>query len=69
MSYDYVRRFYGVDPKVGHRVRHIVTKKLGEIRPEKPGLGNYVQVRFDGQKFPLPCHPTELDYAPAEVAS
>lgn len=65
MNYDYVRRMYGADPIVGQRARHTVTNREGEIRPEKPGEGHYVQVRFDGDRLPLPCHPTELEYLEA----
>lgn len=62
MAYDYVRRAYGVDPIVGKRVQHQVTKRFGEIGREDKSQGHYVMVRFDGQKFRSPCHPTELDY-------
>lgn len=66
MAYDYVRRVYGVDPVVGARVAHTVTKKVGVIARERSPL-HYVHVRFDGQKHALPCHPTELDYAAEAV--
>jgi hypothetical protein len=49
-------------PKVGERVRHHVTKKEGTISREDRGAGHYVQVLFDGDSRPLPCHPTEMDY-------
>lgn len=62
MTYDYIKRNYAFQPEIGRRVRHAVTKGEGEIRREKPGSGQYVQVRFDGQKFSLPCHPGELEY-------
>lgn len=32
MPYDYVRRTYGVDPKIGGRVVHTVTAKSGTAR-------------------------------------
>jgi hypothetical protein len=66
--YDYVRRAYGVNPGVGQRVRHTVTKKFGTVAKENPSQGHYVMVRFDGQSFSSPCHPTELDYQPKEAA-
>jgi hypothetical protein len=66
--YEYVRRAYGVDPTVGQRVRHTVTKRFGTIAREDKSQGQYVQVRFDGKKFALPCHPTELNYSPEEPA-
>lgn len=68
-AYQYVRRTYGVNPGIGQRVQHTVTHKLGTIAREDKSQGQYVQVRFDGQKFALPCHPTELDYSPKEPVS
>lgn len=64
MSYDYAKRTYNVNPVIGQRVQHKETKKHGVIARENKGQGHYVQVRFDGQKFALPCHPTALEYAP-----
>lgn len=61
-AYDYVRRTYGVDPKVGARVRHTETHRYGVIARERPSLGHYVMVRFDGETRPAPCHPTALAY-------
>lgn len=66
MGYDYIRRTYGIEPKVGARVQHTVTKRFGKIMREKPSEGNYVRVMFDGLGFGMPCHPKELDYAPVE---
>ncbi len=66
MSYDYVRRYYGVDPVVGQRVRHTEINKSGVIARESPSQAQYVMVKLDGQKLASPCHPTALDYAPAE---
>ncbi|CAN7303637.1 hypothetical protein LJR164_001584 [Phenylobacterium sp. LjRoot164] len=71
MSYDYVRRMYGVDPIVGHRVRHTEMKgprSFGVIARESPSQGHHVMVRFDGQKHASPCHPTALDYSPGDPA-
>ena len=67
MTYDYVRRTYGVDPVIGERVRHQVTKREGRIARESRSQGHYVMVRFDGRPFTLPCHPTELDYLGSET--
>ena len=67
MAYDYIKRAYGVDPAVGARVRHTEMKgprSYGTIAREAPSQGHHVMVRFDGQKFASPCHPTSLDYAP-----
>lgn len=63
MTYDYIRKMYEVDPKVGGRVVHTVTKKHGTIARENKSQGHYVQVKFDGQGYASPCHPTELEYA------
>lgn len=60
-SYDYILRHYNLAFNEGDRVRHTVTNKRGEVRPEMPGVGHYVQVRFFGQRVPMPCHPEELE--------
>jgi len=64
LPYAYVRRFYHVDPQIGERVRHteLTRNNLGTIAAEHPGMGHYVMVRFDGQRDPMPCHPTALEY-------
>lgn len=67
MAYDYVRKTYSVDPVIGRRVMHVVTHKSGVIAREDKSQGHYVQVRFDGKRHALPCHPTELVYDPSNV--
>lgn len=62
MAYDYIKRTYDFKPEVGRRVRHTVTNNDGVIAREAPGMSHYVQVKFDGKKFSLPCHPGELAY-------
>lgn len=62
MAYDYVRRTYGVDLKVGQMVRHTVTGNSGFVAREKKSQGHYVQVLFGFAL--LPCHPTELEKMP-----
>ena len=62
MAYDYIKSIYQVTPLIGQRVRHHVTKKEGTISRENRSASHYVQVRFDGDKHALPCHPTEMDY-------
>jgi hypothetical protein len=64
VTYDYIRRTYGVDPKVGQRIT--MSGKPGVIvRPQ--GDPQYLAVRFDGQKHASPVHPTwEVDYAPKD---
>lgn len=58
--YDYIKRTCGFEAKVGDRVQHTVTKKAGSVARERKSDGQYVQVRFDGGSFALPCHPGEL---------
>lgn len=65
--YDYIRRYYGVDPIPGERVLFTETRRRGQptegvIHPEDGSCGNYVMVRFDGEKDAMPCHPTSLEY-------
>lgn len=62
MAYDYIKKNYSFAPEVGKRVRHTETKRTGVIGRESPSAGHYVQVKFDGQKFNLPCHPNSLEY-------
>lgn len=62
MAYEYIKRTYTFQPKVGRRVRHTITGEYGEIRREDRSASHYVQVQFDTRKFPLPCHPGELEY-------
>ena len=70
MTYDYVKRAYGVAPEPGQRVRHTVSRhhSFGVVADEDPGCGRYVMVLFDGAPHALPCHPGELDYAPDDSA-
>lgn len=60
MAYAYIEKAYGLTFRVGERVLHAVTKKIGTVKREDPGMGHYVMVAFDGQRFALPCHPNEL---------
>lgn len=62
MSYDYIKRTYGVSPEPGNVVYHTVTKQWGVIKRESKSASHYVQVAFEGQKHSSPCHPTELQY-------
>lgn len=62
MPYRYIERTYGTTFKPGDRVRHTVTGGVGEVRPVR-GDPQYYNVRFDGQKHALPCHPGELEAA------
>lgn len=66
-DYDYIQRQYGKTYTVGQRVRHTVTGKVGQVRLEDKGAGNYIQVRFDDRGFDLPCHPDELEVIDAHA--
>jgi len=65
MSAEYVRRYYGVNVKRGQRV----------TVEGRPGVvvsfpGQYLGVRFDGERHTSRCHPTwEVDYTPTEVTA
>jgi hypothetical protein len=63
-SYAYVRRAYRVEPRIGERVVHLETGRAGKIADERASHQHYVFVRFDGDLFDLPCHPTSLSYRP-----
>src|ERR1700693_831824 len=62
MTYDYIKRTYGVSPEPGKVVYHTVTKQWGIIKRESKSASHYVQVTFEGCKHASPCHPTELQY-------
>lgn len=64
MAYEYVKQAYGVNPEIGARVRHNEIDKHGVIVRRK-SYDQYVYVKFDGEKFAKPCHPTALDYPEA----
>lgn len=53
MSAEYVRRYYRVPAKRGGRV--VVDGKPGVITSFR---GASLMVRLDGDKRPVPCHPT-----------
>jgi hypothetical protein len=63
MAYEYIKRTYGVDPKVSQRITvdgrpGTITRPLGDTQ--------YLRVRFDGMKHSVNAHPTwKVDYAPA----
>jgi len=63
MSIDYIRKYYGVPAKRGGRVKWTTSKgiRMGTIT----GATNYIYVRFDDAKHPVPLHPKEegLEYA------
>ena len=62
MSAEYARRYYGVPAKRGMRVT--VEGQPGVIVSFP---GQYIGVRFDGEKITSRCHPTwEVNYEPEE---
>lgn len=68
-NYEYVKNNYDVNPVVGARVRHTELtgpKSFGTIVREHPSQGHRVMVKFDGQNFSSPCHPTSLEYLPSD---
>lgn len=66
LPYEYIRRTYGVSPQPGARVRHTETGRLGTILRTPRSNQHHVSVKFDGDRFALPCHPMALDYSPKE---
>lgn len=67
--YAYIKRTYGVNPVIGARVCFTETapNRMGIV--VRPASGQYVWVRFDGQRHASPCHPTSLDYTPAPTGA
>ena len=61
MSYEYIKRAYGMTYKPKMQVRHTVTGKVGEVRRSGNITGAYVAVRFKGLNYNRPCHPQELE--------
>lgn len=62
-EYNHIKNYYKLEFKSGTRVRHEVTKKFGEVKPEGTNEipSHYVAVQFDGSNFSVPCHPQELE--------
>lgn len=60
---NYIRRAYGVPVKRGGRVRYtggLCGERLGTI---KSARGGYLNILLDGDRWPLPFHPTwKLEY-------
>lgn len=62
MSMQYIRDYYGLSVKVGDRIT------FNGSPPPKEGIvvgakGQYLRVRFDGEKHPQTLHPTwRVDY-------
>jgi len=73
VPYGYVRRMYLVPAIPGRRVRFTETDRGGQSTlgtiARRRSYDNRVYVLFDGERHPMPCHPTSLDYSPAEPAT
>jgi hypothetical protein len=65
MPYSYVNRYYRLNVGVGQRVQGRsgvrLTGEWGYVM-ENRANDQYVHVKFDGAKFPVPVHPMDLDY-------
>lgn len=74
-GYGYVRRTYGINPKVGQRLTlrgdQVNPDKLGTVLHPNRGTTCYVHLVIDGHKFGVVAHPMEVILAPsiAEVAN
>lgn len=67
MSYDYIRRAYGVSPTVGQAIT-IDGKPAIIVRPV--GDPHYLRVRINGHRHTSNAHPTwRVDYTPARPAN
>lgn len=69
MSFDYIRRYYGVPAKRGARVEY-----TGDNRPEFGTIvsasGGHLNIRLDSAKHAMPFHPTwKLRYLDSESVS
>jgi hypothetical protein len=68
MIYDYIERAYGKRFWSGQRVKFEEARdkrdtlsREGTVKDPDPSYGlHYVMVQFDGEKWPLPCHPGSL---------
>lgn len=63
MSYDYIKRMYGVRPVPGRKARHTETGEIVTILRERPSHGHYVRIKLPNGVAGF-SHPTALDYAP-----
>ena len=60
MAYDYIKEVYGLEFRVGQRVRHIVNRKAGSVLRRPKGNSRYVRVAFDRCSIVGYCHPQEV---------
>lgn len=63
-GYGYVRRTYGVDPRIGAEVELVDegdwTGKRGQVVHPGKMTTAYVHVVFHGIRHPMPCHPRSI---------
>jgi hypothetical protein len=71
VSFDYVRRFYGVPAKRGGRVSWVEPTFGNTLHGTIVSASHYVHVRFDGAELVHRFHPTDpgLTYATADKPS
>ena len=67
MSYDYIKRMYGVHPVPGRMARHTETGELVKILRERPSHAHYVRIKLPNGAAGF-SHPTALDYTPSPPA-
>lgn len=68
MVYDYIQKMYGCLFFTGQRVKFEEARdkadtmsRDGTVADPDPAYGlHYVMVKFDGESWPLPCHPRSL---------
>lgn len=60
--YDYVRRQYGVPAYVGVRVRTKGTVPSEGVLVAARSDLHYIHVWFDGAKFAVNAHPSDVEY-------
>lgn len=65
-GYGYVRKFYGVSPKVGQRVS-LPCGRLGTVVPVHSGLDHHVHFVIDGYEYVSVEHPNALSYLDERV--
>lgn len=60
MSYEYIRKTYGVEFEVGQRVQSKDGKYRGTVVSNTNRQEHYAYVRIDGRKHSDPFHPMDL---------
>ncbi len=72
-GYDYIRKAYGIDPKVGQRLTlrgdAANPDRLGTVLHPNRGTTNYVHLVMDGDRFGVVAHPSEVVLHPVAEAA